>query len=111
MLAMAHYLRNTEYSNITEVLGTDAMGKQGLQYPEENKAEEEEEKGEAPESKEEHTYRPATPSNGELSNSPIADPKMLPFNHPGEDFFLFNPTNPLHYRVINKQTGQYCKYI
>ena len=112
MLAMAHYLQDTEYGDIAEVLGADVMGEQGLRHPGKDQAEEAAaEEEEAPESKEERTYRPATPSDGELSDSPIADPRTLPFDHPGEDFFLFDPTNPLHYGIINKQTGQYCKYV
>ena len=69
MLAMAHYLQDTEYGDIAEVLGADVMGEQGLRHPGKDQAEEAAaEEEEAPESKEERTYRPATPSDGELSD-------------------------------------------
>jgi len=103
-LAMAYYLKGSKFEDVAEWMG-ECAGKEDDRIP--IKEEEDKEK-----QREETPYRPTTPSDdGNQSNSPIADVQTMPFDHPGQGFFLFEPPNPLHYGVINRKTRQYCKYV
>ena len=81
------------------------MGKQ-------HKLREEDEEETGQEDKENQSYRPCSPSSdGDSSDRPIIDISTLPFDHPGDGYILFDPKNPQHYGVVNRQSGGYHKYV